>query len=121
LRRLEAAFPPQIRKSHIILYYIILYYIILYYIILYYIILKIRETNNEKCFIKFNICLIILGKLNKRGSATQDMHVARERLKIPKNSTCLDTGYPYRFGLSCKLVENSAKLIFLEITGCQIR
>lgn len=105
MRRLEETFPPQIRKSHIILYYIN----------------KTREINNEKCFIKFNICLIIVGKLNKRGSAAQDMYDACERLKIPKNSTCLEAGYPDRFGLSCKLVENSAKLFFLEITGCQIR
>ena len=37
------------------------------------------------------------------------MHDARETLKIQKNSTYPDSGYPDLFGLSCKLVENSAK------------
>jgi hypothetical protein len=46
----------------------------------YYIIFK-NTGNNEKCFIKFNICLIILGKLNKRGSAAQDMRDACEKVK----------------------------------------
>jgi hypothetical protein len=70
---------------------------------------------------KFNIFLIILGKLNKKGSAAQYMHDACETLKIQKNSTYPDAGYPDRFGPSGKLVEDSAKLICLEITGYQIR
>jgi hypothetical protein len=49
------------------------------------------------------------------------MHDARETLKIRKNSTYPDAGYPDRFGPLGKFVENSAKLICLEITGYDIR
>jgi hypothetical protein len=49
------------------------------------------------------------------------MQDACETLKIQKNSTYPDAGYPNRFVLSGKLVENSAKLICLEISGYQIR